>query len=160
MTIASNLRSFRARSSGTLQGPRTRGTVHPKFPLTLPSEITDPANAAGAALALCQSRWDEVTLALYLDTQSRLVGHAVVATGWAGAALLSARPILQGSLACQASTCILVRYRPYGARSASEAEDRTFRTIAAACSRYGLSLVDHLVVVPSGEYTSAFLGRP
>lgn len=126
MTIASNLHSSRPLSSRTLQGPRRREPVHPKFPLTIPSEITDPANAAGAALALCQSRWDEVTLALYLDNQYRLVGHAVVATGWVQAALLTSRPILQGSLACQASTCILVRYRPCGARSASEAEDRTF----------------------------------
>ena len=75
-------------------------------------------------------------------------------------ALLSARPILPESEACQAGTCILVCYSRYGARSTSEAKDRSFRTIVAACSRYGLSLVDHLVVVATGEYGSTFLGGP
>jgi hypothetical protein len=33
-------------------------------------------------------------------------------------------------------------------------------TIAAACSRYGLTVVDHLVVVGNGGYSSSFLGGP
>jgi hypothetical protein len=51
--------------------------------------------------------------------------------------------------------CILVRYRRYGARSASESENRSFDAIAAACSRYGFTVVDHLVVVSTGSFTSA-----
>ena len=58
------------------------------------------------------------------------------------------------------SACIIVRYRRYGARSTSEAEDRSFRTLAPACSRCGLSPVDHLVVVTTGEYGSTFYGGP
>jgi DNA repair protein RadC len=151
MTIASTLHSFRSNSSTT----RHPVPVHPEaLPLVVPGEINDPATAAGAALALCRSRWDEVTLALYLDNQHRLVGHAVVATGWVQEALLSARPILAGADACQASTCILIRYRRYGARSASESENRSFDAIAAACARYGLALSDHLVVLPNGEFRS------
>ena len=156
MTIASTLHSFRSNSSTT----RHPVPVHPEaLPLVVPGEINDPATAAGAALALCRSRWDEVTLALYLDNQHRLVGHAVVATGWVQEALLSARPILAGADACQASTCILIRYRRYGARSASESENRSFYAIAAACSRYGLAVSDHLVVVATGEYSSSLSSR-
>ncbi len=95
-----------------------------------------------------------------MDAQKRFVGHAVVASGWVQEALLSARPILAGSEACQGTSCILVRFRQYGASSSSEAEDRSFRSIAQACSRYGLQVVDHLVVVGTGEYGSAFLGGP
>jgi hypothetical protein len=84
MTITSTLHSLRALGSTTLRGSLA-GSRLPKashaLPLVVPSEITDPATAAGAALALCQSRWDEVTLALYLDNQYRLVCHSVVATG-------------------------------------------------------------------------------
>jgi DNA repair protein RadC len=71
-------------------------------------------------------------------------------------ALLSARPILAGAAACQATGCVLIRYRCSGARSASEAEDCSFRFIAAECSRYGVSVVDHLVVIASGGFSSAF----
>jgi DNA repair protein RadC len=163
VTITSTLHSLRALGSTTLRGSLA-GSRLPKashaLPLVVPSEITDPATAAGAALALCQSRWDEVTLALYLDNQYKLVGHSVVATGWVEAALLSARPVLAGSESCQATKCVLVRYRPYGVPCASEAEDRSFRTVAAACARHGLAVVDHLVVVGNGTFTSIFLGGP
>lgn len=86
-------------------------------------------------------------MALYLDDRHRLVGTAILTVGWVQAARLSARPILFGAQATQASTCILVRYRRYGGLSASEGEERSFRTIAAACSRYGVVIADHLVVV-------------
>ena len=61
--------------------------------------------------------------------------------------------------ACQSSTCILVRYPRYGAPSASEAEERSFRSVAAACARHGLAVVDHLVVVGNGAFSSSFLGE-
>jgi DNA repair protein RadC len=38
------------------------------------------------------------------------------------------------------------RHRRYGAPSATEGEDRSFRTIAAACSRYGAVVADHVIV--------------
>jgi DNA repair protein RadC len=41
----------------------------------------------------------------------------------------------------------LAAYRRYGAPSATEGEDRSFRTIAAACSRYGVVVADQAVVV-------------
>jgi hypothetical protein len=115
------------------------------------------ANAAGAALALCQSRWEEVTLALYLDSQCRLVGHTVVATGQLSSQ--HARSFKDPWRAKQAPASSSVT----GPRSPQRLGSRgsvLSGTLAAACSRYGLSLVDHLVVVATGEYTSAFLGGP
>lgn len=128
--------------------------------LTVPGRIDDPATTAGVALSLCRSRWDELTIVLYMDAQERFVGHAVVASGWVQEGLLSARPILAGSEACQGTSCILVRHRHYGPCSPSETEDRSFRSIAAACSRYAFPVVDHLVVVGSGAFSSGFLGCP
>ena len=86
-------------------------------------------------------------MALYLDDQHRLVGTALLTIGWVQAARLSARLILFGTQACQSSTCILVQYRRYVTPSATEGEDRSFRTIAAACSRYGVVVADHVIVV-------------
>ena len=136
----------RSTPNHSLSSFRERSTIPPQRQ----GQLSPSAGPVG-------TKW---TLALYLDNKHRLVGHAVVATGWVQAALLSARPILAGADACQASTCILIRYRRYGARSASESENRSFDAIAAACSRYGLAVSDHLVVVANGEYTTAFLGGP
>jgi DNA repair protein RadC len=107
-----------------------------------------PERDAQLASDLLRSRREEITLALDLDDRDRLLGTAILTEGGVQAARLSARPILRGSQACQASRCILDRYRRCGPR---EAEQSSFRVIAAACSRYGFTLVDHIVVVASGD---------
>ncbi|MHB8288277.1 MAG: JAB domain-containing protein [Acidimicrobiales bacterium] len=98
-----------------------------------------------------------MTLALYLDGRHRLVGTAILAVCWVQAARLSARSILQGSQACRATGFVLVHSRRWGAPSATEPEGRTFRSIAAACSRYGLVAVDHPIVIDTGGYSSTFV---
>jgi DNA repair protein RadC len=146
----------------TLFRPQKRFASHPdavpEASLNLPRRIDDRTSAAQLARDLLRHHREDITMALYLDDRHRLVGTAILTVGWVQAARLSARPLLFGSQACQASTCILVRYRPSGARSASEGEERSFRAIAAACSRYGVVVADHLVVVGYGCFTSVFLG--
>ena len=95
---------------------------------------------------LLRHRQEDVTLAIRLDERHRLVGTVLLTVGWVQAARLSARPILFGTRACQASTVVLVRYGRYRAPSASEGEERTFRTLTAASSRYGVVVADHVLV--------------
>ncbi|SHE37304.1 RadC-like JAB domain-containing protein [Ferrithrix thermotolerans DSM 19514] len=140
--------------------PRKEPASHPEAlqerHLTLPRRIDDPASAASTARALLLNRREDVTLVLCMDDRHRFVGHAVVAVGWVQASRLSARPVVMGATACQATGCVLVRYGRYRALHATEAEV-AFRAIADAAARHGLAVVDHLVMVPSGE-GSAFLG--
>jgi DNA repair protein RadC len=147
-----------------LTGRSCRTTSHPdavpEAGLNLPRRIDDPASAARVARDLLRSRREDVTLVLYMDDRHRFVGHAVVAVGWVQAARLSAHPVLLGAQACRATGSILVRYRRYGALSATEAEQASFRAIAAACGRHGLAVVDHLVVIATGRYSSALVQRP
>jgi DNA repair protein RadC len=86
--------------------------------------------------------------------------HAIVATGWVQAARLSAKQVIAGAQASRATGCVIIRCRPYGLRSATEAEQRSFRSITGACWHHGLVVVDHLVVVATGEFSSSFLGGP
>lgn len=141
---------------------RVAPATHPEveLPLALPRRIDGPAAAAQLARDLLRHHHEEITLALYLDDRHRLVGTAILAVGWVQAARLSARPILSGAQACRATGVVLVRYRRWGAPSATEPEARTFRTLAAACSRYGLVAVDHLVVTGDGSLGSGAVRHP
>lgn len=130
----------------------------PEAGLNLPRRIDDPASAARVARDIIRSRREDVTLVLYMDDRHRFVGYAVVAVGWVQAARLSAHPVLLGAQACRATGSILVRYRRYGALSATKAEQASFGAIADACGRHGLAMVDHLVVTTTGVYGSAFQG--
>jgi len=67
-------------------------------------------------------------------------------------------PVLLGAQACWATGSVLVRYLRYEALSATEAEQASFRAIAAACRRHGLAVVDHLVVKATSDHDSAFQG--
>ena len=148
------IRTFTRRSRRGVRHP----DAVPEAQLNIPRRIDGPAAAAQLACDLLRHHREEITLALYLDDRHRLVGTAIVAVGWVQAARLSARPILAGSQACRATGYVLPRYRRWGAPSATEPEDRTFRAIAAACSRYRLAAVNHVVVVGDGRFTSAALG--
>ena len=159
MTITSPIHSFfRALTA------RSRTANHPEAlqerHLNVPRRIDDPATAARLARELLHSRREDITLALYMDDRHRFVGHAIVATGWVQAARLSAKQVIAGAQASRATGCVIIRCRPYGLRSATEAEQRSFRSIAGACWHHGLVVVDHLVVVATGEFSSSFLGGP
>jgi DNA repair protein RadC len=141
----------------------SRRSAHPEAVadrlLDLPVRVDDPATASRLALDLCRNRREEMTLALLLDDRHRLVGHVVLATCWAQAARLSARPSLLTAGSSRASALVLVRYRHHGDCKAGLAERRSAGSIGAACVRSGLTLLDHVVVVGTGEYASAFGDR-
>lgn len=155
MTITSPLRSF-CRSLTA----RSRQPVHPDADpgLMLPRRIDDPATAARISHDLLRHWKEDVTLALYLDDRHRLVGSAIVAVGRVQAARLSARPILQGSQACRATGCILIRFHRFGPATPWVVEESSYWAIASAAIRHGLVLVDHLVVTANGQTTSALVG--
>lgn len=136
--------------------PDAVGDAH----LNLPRRIDDPVSAATVARDLLRNRREDISLVLYLDERHRFIGHAIVAIGRVQAARLSALPILQGSAACRAGACILVRYRPWGLLAATAGEQRSYRLITGACGRQRLRVVDHLVVVGSGGHTSASQHMP
>jgi len=108
---------------------------------------------------LC-SRREDITLSLYMDNRHRFVGHAIVATGWVQTFRLSVHSIVAGAQASRATGCVIFRYRRYGLPSSTEAKQRSFRSIAGACWHHGLDMVDHLVVVSTDGFSSAFLGKP
>jgi len=148
MTIASPLNSF----FHSLTGTRPKVPSHPEAlqerQLTLPRRIDDPASAASTARALLCNRREVVTLVLHTVDRHRFVGPALVAVGWVQASRLSARPVVIGAAASEATDSVLARYGRYRGLHTTEAKDASFRAIADAVARHGLIVVDHLVVVP------------
>jgi len=153
MTITSPIHSFfRALTA------RSRTASHPEAlqerRLNIPRRIDNSATAVRLARELLHRRREDFALALYMDDRRRFVGHAIVATGWDQAARLSAKQIVAGAEASRATGCVLIRYRRYGLRSATEVKQRSFRSIAGACWHHGLVMVDRLVVVLNDGYSS------
>jgi len=119
--------------------PRTASASHPEAlqerQLTLPRRIDDRLSAASTARAFLLNRREDVRLVLYMDDRDRFVGHVVVAVGWVQASRLSARPVVLGATASQATGCVLVRYGHYRALHATEAEIASFRSVPSPMQR-------------------------
>ena len=152
ISLLSPLRSLVRRVR--LGGSAPAGHPEADAPLSLPRRIDGPAAAAQLAADLLRHRREDITLAIYIDERHRLVGTAILAVGWGQAARLSARPVLAGAMASRATTCIIVRYGRCRGLSAMEQEQASFAALAAACSRYGLVVADHLVVGGAGGFSS------
>ena len=138
-----------------LCGSAPAGHPEAEAPLALPRRIDGPAAAAQLARDLLRHRREDITLVIYLDERHRLVGTAIVAVGWAQAARLAARPVLAGALACRAASCVVIRYGRWRGPQATDQDKASFDALSAACSRSGLPVIDHLVVVGNGASTSA-----
>lgn len=111
-------------------GSASHGHPEAEAPLALPRRIDGPAAAAQLAGDLLRHRREDISLAVYLDERHRLVGT----------------PVLAGAMACRAASCVLVRYGRWRGTEATEQEKASFDALAAACSRSGLPVADHLVV--------------
>ena len=98
----------------------------PDAELNLPRRIDDPASAAQLTRDLLRHHREDITPAIYPDDQHRLVGTAILATGWVQAGRLSAPPIVQGSQARRATIFVLVRFRRWGPPAPRNASNSPF----------------------------------
>lgn len=149
MVPSSPFHHLRSLARRVRRGAVSYPVTHPEAeaPLALPRRIDGPAAAAQLARDLLWHHREDITLVIYVDERHRLVGTAIVAVGWVQAARLSARPVLAGAIASRAASCILVRYGRSRGLEATEREQASFAALSAACSRSGLPVADHLIVV-------------
>jgi len=116
---------------------------------TYDNEALDTPGAA-AKFIRQQFRLDtapaEKMIAVYLDTQQRAIGGALLFQGTINRAACEPRAILQAGLLMNAAGFILAHNHPSGEATPS-AEDLAFtRRIAEAGDIVGVRLIDHLII--------------
>jgi DNA repair protein RadC len=89
-----------------------------------------------------------------LDGRNGIRGSRRVAQGGLHHCAVSARDVLRAALAEAATSMVLVHNHPGGNATPSGADIAATRALAEAGAVVGLPLVDHLIVTPSGAYTS------
>ena len=116
--------------------------------------ILDPSDVAAyfaAQLALVDV--EEFWL-VGLDSRHRIVGQTMVSRGSVSGVEITARSVFRTLLRMDASAAIVVHQHPSGDPTASASDLVVTKKLTAAGKVVGITLLDHLVVVPGGAWRS------
>lgn len=119
--------------------------------------ITSSAAVADVARKLTRSDRERV-LALYLNTQNRLVGVQQVSVGARASSLVPPDAILRTALLTNAAGLILVHNHPSGRADPSPEDKEVFRRLRQAGDLVDVKVLDHVVVADGRHVSMADLG--
>lgn len=101
----------------------------------------------------------EHCIALYLDSQFRLLNHEVLSKGTLTQASVYPREVVKAALHHHASALILAHNHPSGVAVASEADLNLTRHLKKALALVDIRLLDHVIVTGSGAISLAEQGQ-
>jgi DNA repair protein RadC len=101
----------------------------------------------------------EHCLALYLDSQFRLITTEEVSRGTLTQASVYPREIIKAGLKHHAAALILAHNHPSGIAEPSQADLSLTRHLKSALALVDIRLLDHLIVTPSGAVSLAERGQ-
>jgi len=117
-----------------------------------------PVRTSAAIAAWCVAHLGplehEQMWVISLDGRNGMRGARQVAQGGLHSCSVSARDILRAALADAAAALILVHNHPSGDPAPSPEDVEMTRAVAEAGLVVGVPLVDHIVLTPSGQYSS------
>ncbi len=117
--------------------------------------VLSATSAAAVARAAIGREVTECVLVIFLDARRRVTGYSEVARGTINAARLTPRDVLTPAcLACAAAICVAHNH-PTGIATPSRADREVTIALRDAARLMGITLVDHLIVTPSGHYSFA-----
>ena len=111
--------------------------------------LSGPKEAYAQVKDLRRARKEHL-VALYLDSQNRLLARETIAIGSLNTTRTHPREILQPAIACSALGFILVHNHPSGSLTPSQDDVDFTRAIKRACEIIGIGLYDHLIVSANG----------
>jgi DNA repair protein RadC len=96
----------------------------------------------------------EQFVVLYLNQANKLIGFYCMSTGGLTGTVADIRLILAVGLKTNCTQLIVAHNHPSGNLTASSADKELTRKLKEAAAVMDIKLLDHLIVVPSGNYLS------
>lgn len=111
--------------------------------------VSSPAEAYALVRDLRKARKEHL-VALYVDSQNRLIARETVSIGSLNTTRTHPREVLQPAIVNSALAFILAHNHPSGSLDPSRDDVEFTRTMSRAGELMGISLYDHLIVSPRG----------
>lgn len=96
----------------------------------------------------------ESAYVILLDNSCRVLGQALLSIGGTTATIIDTKLVFQIALKTNSRQIILVHNHPSGNLMPSENDIKVTRQIDRVGKDLGITLVDHIIVVPEGKYYS------
>jgi DNA repair protein RadC len=127
-----------------------------KTNIVLP-KVTSSSDVAN----LLFKNWDPETIEyfetfkiLLLDRNNRVLGLYKISEGGTSGCVVDVKKIFQAALVTSSSSIILAHNHPSGNPNPSEADKRITQKIKQVGLEMDLPVLDHLIILPQGNYTS------
>lgn len=108
--------------------------------------LTNPMLAADFISTLISHLEHEVFLAIWLDTQHRIISHEQLFRGTIDGASVYPREVVKAALSANAAAVIFAHNHPSGHAEPSQSDIRITERLKAALELVDIRVLDHLVV--------------
>ncbi len=98
--------------------------------------------------------WRESFYVAYLSTSNRVKGLQLMSVGGINSTTVDIRMIFGTALKCMATCIIMAHNHPSGDSSPSPADKKLTERVAEAGKLLDITLMDHIILEPDGEYFS------
>lgn len=113
------------------------------------SEIVSPRDAWKLCSDIHESK-KEHFLALYLDTQGRLIERHIISIGTLNSSLVHPREVFEPAIMLHAASVIAVHNHPSGSCRPSSEDIEVTKRLSDAGDLLGITLLDHIIVSKQG----------
>ena len=98
--------------------------------------------------------YQEEFIVLYLNNANNIMGVQHLSKGGITATFVDVRIIIATALKCFATGILISHNHPSGQLIPSVSDEVTTQNIKKACKYFDITLLDHIILAPSGEYFS------
>ena len=117
--------------------------------------------SSNCAFKILYDNWDKETIEYYeafkvllLDRNNRVLGIYKISEGGTAGCIVDIKKIYQAALVTSSSSIIVAHNHPSGNPQPSEQDKSITQRIKQAGENLSLPLLDHLLILPNGNYTS------
>lgn len=118
-----------------------------------PRKINGPSDAATLLSGLLKNMDHEEVWVAFLDADNSVIGKEQVFVGTTTEVTIAPKDIMARSLSQNACGIILYHNHPSGNPVPSTADIKRTEELKKACDALGVSLLDHVIISPSGYYS-------
>jgi DNA repair protein RadC len=119
-----------------------------------PVDVKQPQLAAYFLHKMIGQAVVEHSAAIFLGALNQVVGSTVISVGDLDRVPVLAREVFKSAILANASGVILAHNHPAGLSLPSPADIRVTRRLIRAGEIVGIHVLDHIIVTPSGDFTS------
>ncbi len=98
--------------------------------------------------------YKEESIVIYLNSANNTIGASYHSSGGTNSTLVDIKVILTEALKCGAAAVAFAHNHPSGQRRPSRDDDKMTKMLKKGLEQVGLRFVDHLILVPDGNYFS------